>query len=114
MVELLAHRERLDPFANFHMSGHWDEDGTQVAAAIQRVLTRRVVRTPKTRQFLWWLIRLASLFVATLRELLEMRYLWPQPVRMNNTRLVAVLGREPHTALDEAIEATLLGLGCLG
>jgi hypothetical protein len=24
-----------------------------------------------------------------------------------------VLGREPHTPLDQAIEVTLLGLGCL-
>jgi hypothetical protein len=27
--------------------------------------------------------------------------------------LTAVLGREPHTPLDEAVEATLLGLGCI-
>jgi len=51
--------------------------------------------------------------VTTFRELLEMRYLWSQPIRLSNARLVAVLGREPHTPLDEAVEATLLGLGCL-
>jgi nucleoside-diphosphate-sugar epimerase len=49
----------------------------------------------------------------TLRELLEMRYLWRQPVRMSNARLLAVLEREPHTPLEEAVEATLAGLGCL-
>ena len=52
-------------------------------------------------------------FVATLRELLEMRYLWQQPVRMDNCRLVGLLGAEPHTSLDEAIEQTLEGMGCL-
>jgi hypothetical protein len=52
-------------------------------------------------------------FVATLRELMEMRYLWQQPVRMANERLVAVLGREPHTPLDQAVEAALVGMGCL-
>jgi nucleoside-diphosphate-sugar epimerase len=113
MVELLRHRERLEPFANFHMSGHWDADGMQVAASVQRVVARRSGRVPAIRRFPWWLIRLASPFATTLRELLEMRYLWRQPVRMTNARLVATLGREPHTPLDEAVEATLVGLGCL-
>lgn len=113
MVELLGRREHLPSFANLHMGGHWDADGTQFAAAIQRVLTRRGEKAPKTRQFPWWLIRLASPFVTTFRELLEMRYLWRQPIRMSNAGLVAVLGREPHTPLDEAVEATLAGLGCL-
>jgi nucleoside-diphosphate-sugar epimerase len=113
MVELLAHRERLEPFTNFHMAGHWDADGTQLAAAVQRVVAHRTGKVPATRKFPWWLVRLAAPFVATLSELLEMRYLWRQPVRMSNARLVAVLGREPHTPLDEAIEATLAGLGCL-
>lgn len=112
MVELLAHRDRLEPFANFHMSGHWDADGTQLAGAIQRVVARRCGTVPTIRRFPWWMVRLASPFVATLRELLEMRYLWRKPVRMSNARLVAVLGREPHTPLDEAVEATLAGLGC--
>jgi nucleoside-diphosphate-sugar epimerase len=113
MVELLAQRGRLEAFANFHMSGHWDADGTQLAAAVQRVVTRRVGYAPRTRPFPWWQIRLAAPFVATLRELLEMRYLWRQPVRLSNDRLVAVLGREPRTPLDEAVESTLVGLGCL-
>jgi len=47
------------------------------------------------------------------REMAEMRYLWREPVRMDNTRLRAVLGSEPHTPLDEAVRTTLEGLGCL-
>lgn len=113
MVELLARRDHLEPFANFHMAGHWDADGTELAAAIQRVVARRTGVVPRTRTFPWWLVRLASPFVVTLRELLEMRYLWRIPVRMSNARLQTVLGREPHTQLDQAVESTLLGLGCL-
>jgi nucleoside-diphosphate-sugar epimerase len=113
MVELLTRRAELEPFAAFHMAGHWDADGTQMAAAIQRVIQRRGGAAPKVRAFPWWQVRLASPFVATLRELLEMRYLWCEPVRMCNARLMAVLGREPHTPLDSAVEATLVGLGCL-
>jgi nucleoside-diphosphate-sugar epimerase len=112
MVDLLERRETLAPFASFHMAGHWDADGTQMAAAIRRTVERHGGQ-PKLRAFPWWLMRLAAPFVITLRELLEMRYLWRQPVRMDNSRLLAVLGREPHTPLDEAVEATLVGLGCL-
>ena len=38
----------------------------------------------------------------TFRELLEMRYLWQVPVRMDNARLRALVGQEPHTPLDDA------------
>lgn len=43
----------------------------------------------------------------------EMRYLWRTPICMDNSRLIAVLGKEPHTPLDEAVEATLIGLGSI-
>jgi hypothetical protein len=56
---------------------------------------------------------LTSPVVTTFREMLEMRYVWRGPVRMDNTRLIAELGREPHTPLHEAVEATLRGLGCV-
>jgi hypothetical protein len=32
---------------------------------------------------------------------------------MDNKRLKAVLGAEPHTPLDIAVRNTLIGLGCL-
>jgi nucleoside-diphosphate-sugar epimerase len=112
MVELLAHRDSLAPFATFQMAGHWDADGSQMAAAIQRVVARRTGRRPRVTAFPWWLLTLVSPFVATFREIREMRYLWREPVRMDNARLIAALGREPHTPLDEALEATLVGLGC--
>jgi nucleoside-diphosphate-sugar epimerase len=74
---------------------------------------RRGGAKPKLRAFPWWVVTLASPFVATFRELREMRYLWSEPIRMSNTRLTSVLGAEPHTPLDEAVEATLEGMGCL-
>jgi nucleoside-diphosphate-sugar epimerase len=112
MIELLGRRDSLVPFARFHMAGHWDVDGSQIAEAIQRVAARRTGRRPRVAAFPWWLLKLASPFVATFREMREMRYLWREPVRMDNAQLIAALGREPHTPLDEAIEATLVGLGC--
>jgi hypothetical protein len=85
----------------------------QMADAISRAVVRRGGVKPALQAFPWWLTALASPFVATLRELREMRYLWSEPVRMSNDHLVAVLGHEQHTPLDHAVEATLEGMGCL-
>ena len=113
MVELLARRDSLEPFAVFHMAGHWDADGSQMSESIRRVVARHTGQAPRIKSFPWWLLSLASPFVATFREMREMRYLWREPIRMDNSRLIAVLGEEPHTALDAAVEATLLGLGSI-
>lgn len=113
MVELLARRGSLEDFACFHMAGHWDADGTRMSGAIRSVVARRTGTEPRVAKFPWWLLTLASPFVTTFREMREMRYLWKTPVRMDNVRLVAFLGREPHTPLEQAVEASLEGLGCL-
>ena len=78
--------------------------------AIQRAVARRGGQLPKVRPFPWWLLSAAAPFVATFREMQEMRYLWRVPVRMRGGRMP---GREPHTPLEQAVEATLAGLGCL-
>lgn len=112
MVELLERRDALEPFARFHLGGHWDADGMQLAQAVRRVAQRHGLR-PTIRRFPWWLVWAAAPFVTTMREMIEMRYLWREPLRMENARLTAVLGREPLTPLDTAVETTLAGLGCL-
>lgn len=48
-------------------------------------------------------MRLAAPFVEMCREMLEMRYLWNTPVELDNTKLLAFLGAEPHTTLDRAV-----------
>jgi nucleoside-diphosphate-sugar epimerase len=113
MVELITRRDTLPPFATFHMAGHWDADGTQLVESIRRVV-RRYGAQPQVKPFPWAIVRAVSPFVTTLRELMEMRYLWRESLALDNARLVAELGREPHTPLDEAVEATLMGLGCIG
>ena len=110
MVQLLQREAALEPFATFHLQGHWDADGTQMIAAIRRVVGRPEL---PVRGFPWRLMTLASPFVPLFRELKEMRYLWQVPVRMTNARLIGMLGAEPRTPLDEAVRATLAGLGCL-
>ena len=112
MVALLARRANLEPFARFHFEGYWDEDGEGMARAIRQVAASHGIQARITR-FPWWLVRLMAPFNTTMRELLEMRYLWREPLRLDNTRMVAVLGCEPRTPLMEAVERTLMGQGCL-
>jgi hypothetical protein len=109
MVSLIARESQLDDFAVFHMKGHWDGDGTAMTAAIGRAVGRERLRV---RRFPWWLVQATAWAVPLFRELMEMRYLWEQPLFMGNDRLVAFLGDEPHTPLDQAVRTTLQGLGC--
>ncbi|GAA0749951.1 NAD(P)H-binding protein [Ideonella azotifigens] len=114
MVALLSRRAELPAFARFHFEGHWDADGRQLGQAVQRVVASRSGgAAPKLTALPWWLLKLASPFVPVFREMQEMRYLWRQPVRMDGQRLAAFLGEVPHTRLDEAVAATLEGIGCL-
>jgi len=113
MVALLDRRDRLAPFAVFHMAGHWDADGTHMSETIREIVALRTGRSPRRGAFPWWLVTLGSPFVALFREIHEVRHLWREPLRMDNTRLRAVLGTEPHTPLAAAVEATLQGLGTL-
>lgn len=61
----------------------------------------------------WFVFGLSAPFNETMRELYAVRPLWRTPVELDNARLAAFLGREPHTPWDEAMETTLIGLGCL-
>lgn len=108
IARLLDREAELAPFERFHFGGHWFERGVDLARA-----TLRAAGVPNgaIRRFPWLLVRGAAPFVETLREMLEMRYLWSTPVRLDNRKLVAFLGEEPHTPLDEALRDTLAGLG---
>jgi nucleoside-diphosphate-sugar epimerase len=109
MIRLVERGDDLPAFAVYHMEGAWDGDGRQMIAAIERTVGRKV----KVRSFPWWVLPFAAPFVTVMRELREMRYLWKEPLRMKNEKLVATLGSEPRTPIDEAVRATLLSAGCL-
>ncbi|TWB35128.1 NAD-dependent epimerase/dehydratase family protein [Nitrospirillum pindoramense] len=111
--QLLARESDLAAFETFHFGGHWLEPGVEMAHAIQRVVVARGGKRPAITTFPWWLVTLASPVVTVFRELREMRYLWQRPVRLENGKLTAFLGAEPHTPLDRAVAATLADLGCL-
>ena len=110
MARLADREATLGVFENFHFRGHWDHDGEQMIAAIRRAAGD--LKLP-VRRFPWLLATLASPFLTFFREVREMRYLWREPLQLDNGYLRAALGEEPHTPLDEAVRATLVGLGCL-
>lgn len=104
----LAERDDLAAFEVFHMRGH-TVTGDELIAALSRVAGRKlaVSRLP------WFAVRAIAPFNETMREMLEMRYLWETPVLLDNAKLTARLGAEPHTPIDEALRLTLAGLGAL-
>lgn len=109
-AQLMDREADLADFARFHFRGHWDMDGTQMISAIKTVVGDPEL---KVKTLPWFVFRLASPFNETLRELYATRPLWENPIELDNTRLVELLGKEPHTPLVTAMKKTLQGLGCL-
>jgi nucleoside-diphosphate-sugar epimerase len=107
IARLLDRSDALEPFARFHFAGVWDADGTQMTRAIAQAIGRSDMRV---KAFPWPLVALAGLFLQTPRELYKMRYLWRTPVRLDNSKLVAFLGTEPHTPLGDAVRTSLEAL----
>lgn len=103
----------LPDFDSFHFAGHWTARGDEMGRAIQRVVQARTGAAPALRGMPWWLMRALAPLVPVLKETMEMRYLWGAPMRLDNRKLVRVLGTEPHTPLDAAVRAALVDLGCL-
>jgi nucleoside-diphosphate-sugar epimerase len=108
-ARLLDRDADLPAFARYHFRGIWDADGTLMVDAI-----RAAMGNPGIKQggFPWALLPLIAPFNATMREMIEMRPYWQNPVELDNRALVALLGEEPHTPLAEAMSATLTALGC--
>jgi nucleoside-diphosphate-sugar epimerase len=110
IVRLAEIEQTLPPFDVFHFGGYWIEPGAGIAKAIGRVAAQPYI---KIRSAPWLLFRLAAPFSPFLRELLEMRYLWRNPIKLDNRKLVALIGDEPHRPLEEALHDVLAAFGCL-
>lgn len=110
LVRLLAIESALPRLSTFNFAGHWLESGSAMTDAIRRVAGDAHL---PVRQLPWSLLHLAAPFSGFVREMLEMRYLWQEPLRLDNARLIRTLGHEPHTPLVDAVKATLSSLGCL-
>lgn len=102
--------QELSAFENFHFDGFWDADGETLA---RKTASLGGVANAKVTSFPWPLMYLIAPFNETLREVIKMRSYWRHPARLDNASLVAVLGEEPRTPIDEAILESLAEAGCL-
>ena len=59
----------------------------------------------------WLFMRLGAWAVPMWASVLEMRYLWNTPHELDNRKLVALTGPEPHTPLETALRQSLEALG---
>lgn len=108
MVRLATNSERLADFETFHMRGQ-----TLTGQALVEALSEAAGRKLAVHRLPWIAIKAMSPFNETMREMLEMRYLWQRPVLLDNGKLVARLGEEPHTPIVDALRAALAGMDAL-
>ncbi|MBU2606789.1 MAG: NAD(P)H-binding protein [Alphaproteobacteria bacterium] len=110
VARLVDMGDELAAFESVHFNGHWFEDGREIAERV-----RVVAGAPDApiKRFPWLLLHMLRPFVPLFREMAEMQYLWTVPARLDNAKLVRLLGSEPHTPVDEALRATLEGINCL-
>jgi nucleoside-diphosphate-sugar epimerase len=102
--------DRLAPFEVVHFGGHWFKSGEDFVAAMRQASGKPDL---KAKRFPWPLMALLSPFWPVARGVWEMRHLWREPLRLDNRKLVSLVGPEPHTPTDEALRETLAGVGCL-
>jgi nucleoside-diphosphate-sugar epimerase len=109
MASLLDRENELADFDAFHFGGYW-LDGHGMLDAV-----RRATGNPRValRHFPWWLVVVAAPFNETLREMRKMRYLWTSPARLVDEKLVAFLGGNPYTPIEDALRTTLISMRCL-
>lgn len=109
-ARLLDVEDQLHPVESLHMAGHWFDDGIDFAHATARVAG---LGPDRVKAFPWWMIRALSPVVPLFRELSEMHYLWQTSIALDNSRLQFLIGLEPRTPVDDALRASLAGLGCM-
>lgn len=101
-VKVAERREALQAFEVLHYGG-LTLTGRALFHALEQATGRRLTLT----QMPWWPLRLTAPFVPISRALLEMRYLWQRPHRLDESKLHALIGDVPHTGIADALRASL-------
>ena len=104
---VLEREDELADFDTFHFGGSW------LTPLALRDAVRTAAEQPRLPSipFPWAIAVAMAPFDETMREMLEMRYLWRRPIGLDNAKLVAFLGEEPRTPLLAAVRATLADAG---
>lgn len=116
LVRVAEARERLESFETLHFAGY-SLTGQDWANALADIAWEEgwlpLNGQLRTASLSWPLMRALGVAVPTVAALCEMRYLWATPHALVNTRMEALVGKEPHTPFDQAVRASLAGLGLL-
>ncbi|HEY0720277.1 MAG TPA: NAD(P)H-binding protein [Gammaproteobacteria bacterium] len=107
-VRVAARRSELRGFHTYHFPGY-----AITGAELHRTLEEVTARQLRLGKMPWWSLRLAAPFSPMARAILDMRYLWERPHRVEDGALTALIGTLPTTPLHDALQATLSGLGVL-
>jgi nucleoside-diphosphate-sugar epimerase len=105
-VAVAARRAQLQGHHRLHFAGH-----TLTGALLVDALAEACQQPLRVGRLPWGLIRLASPLVPSWRAIVEMRYLWERPHRLDGQALKALVGPLPATPLDEALARSLEALG---
>ena len=104
-VQVAERRAGLAPHTVLHHAGL-----TLTGAELQAAFAAALGRPLRRRTFPWWALRLAAPVVPMFRALLEMRYLWQRPHRLDDARLRALLGTVPATPLADVVRQCIAAL----
>jgi nucleoside-diphosphate-sugar epimerase len=113
-VRVAERRLQLPAFATLHFQGHtlsgrdWVSTLQSTARAMGWLASNQKLAV---KQVPWWLLRLLGLASPMVASVCRMRYLWSRPHALDNRRLQALIGEEPHTPTAQAVEQALRELG---
>ena len=99
---LAAVRGTLGGFERFHFAGHHatpEQMGTAITKASPVPL--------KSGMFPFWMLQAYGLIDPVIREVVKMRYIWRNPLRLTDARLDEILGENFNTPFDVAVAATV-------
>lgn len=105
-VRVAEARAALRGHHKLHFAGH-AVDGQTMHAALEAASGRSLRVAPLP----WGLIRLVAPFVRSWAAMVEMRYLWQRPHRLDDSSLRALIGPPPATPLVQALRQSLVDLG---
>ena len=101
-VVLAEKRADFEPFARFNFAGHF-LTGREILKAIQDVAGHSLRAVPLP----WTMLSAMGLVMPVMREVVKMRYLWENPMRLVDPRLDAILGPGFDTDPAESVRATV-------
>jgi nucleoside-diphosphate-sugar epimerase len=102
VVDLVERRDALAPKETFHVSTH-----RLTSAELFEAINAELPRPVPVKRFPWTAVKWLGVVVPFLRELQEMKYLWDEPVLLDDTKLRRFLPGFRPTPLGAAVRQSL-------